>query len=54
MDKILIIHKISENRFIVGGAAMLIIILNNQKKETKGKHDNPPFLKTILRENLRE
>ena len=48
------IHKISEIKLIIGGAAILIIILNNQKKEIIGKQDRPPFLKIILRENLRE
>ena len=37
----------------MGGAAILLIILNNQKKEIKGIQDRRPFLRRILRENLR-
>lgn len=50
---ILMIHKISEIKLIIGGAAILIIILNNQKKDKRGKNDSIPFLSKTLRVNLR-
>lgn len=49
-----VIQIISESKLIKGGAAILLIIENNQKKESKGEDPKPPFLKIILRENLRE
>lgn len=47
------IQKISAIRLIIGGAAIFLKHLKSQKKEIKGKINNIPFLKIILRENLR-
>ena len=48
------IHITSAIKLIIGGVAMLLIMVNNQKKEINGIEDKNPFLKTILRENLRK